>query len=143
MKRIKYNNSDIFFNVIGAPKISRNTIEIHYEEYDKPNIGGFKIYSGLNGDVETKDCSEYTTVWNVLTPLTNGVVYSMDGSVETEDNRLYVPSQEEIEAVNKEIESQALKDLINISEESRLTDVENAICELYEMLEGKHGKDLF
>ena len=86
---ILYNNdnNEQKYN-IKAYSISDNIITIQYGDdtaFPK-NTNGFKIF---NNNVLMKDCSEFTTKYNT-SDIGYAIMYSSDGSTETEENKLDV-----------------------------------------------------
>lgn len=86
---ILYNNdnNEQKYN-IKAYSTSGNTITIQYGDdttFPK-NTNGFKIF---NNNVLMKDCSEFTTKYNT-SDIGYAIMYSSDGSTETEENKLDV-----------------------------------------------------
>ena len=86
---ILYNNdnNEQKYN-IKAYSISGNIITIQYGDdttFPK-NTNGFKIF---NNNVLMKDCSEFTTKYNI-SDIGYAIMYSSDGSTETEETKLDV-----------------------------------------------------
>lgn len=127
---IKYLSDNTIYKLNRPPLFKNNTVEVHYDGYTKENINGFVLITGIFEE----DYSNYTTKWNVLTDLPDGVVYSCDESVETEDDRLIVPTEKQKKEWEEEAERQEREQKSEVSLQDRITDLESALCELYEML---------
>ena len=83
---ILYNNNEEKYD-IKAYSISNNIITIQSGDTILPeNTDGFKIY---DEDVLIEDCSDYKTKYNVSN-IGYAIMYSSDGSTETEENKLDV-----------------------------------------------------
>ena len=81
------NSVDITGYDIKAFSIFENTVTIQYSEEIPENNSGFKIYED-NGNL-LRDCSNYITKYNI-SDIGKAIMYSCDGSIETEDNKLDV-----------------------------------------------------
>ena len=83
---ILYNDNNEQKYNIKAYSISGNILTIQYGDdttFPK-NTNGFKIF---NNNILMKDCSEFTTKYNT-SDIGYAIMYSSDGSTETEENKL-------------------------------------------------------
>lgn len=78
-----------------------------------------------------EDFSEFKYKWNVLTPMSNGIVLSDDPNcVETEEDNFHPLSDEEIEAFNQTIEAMVQNTPDQLSPEERIDALEHEVAEL-------------
>lgn len=90
MYQVKFNDSEEIYD-----------INAFQESGSVVTLKGFGITNNNSGfifmrDGEfVKDFSEYTTKYNVLTEIENGIMLSKDGSIETEYNRVRVTTAED------------------------------------------------
>lgn len=89
--KLKYNNSEQLYE-IKAYQVSGNIVKIQGDSLPE-NDNGFII---IHSDNEIEDFSSYTTKYNVLTDIANGIMYSDNGTVETDNNLIVIPSLSEI-----------------------------------------------
>lgn len=126
------------YDLTRAPLFGEGTIEVHFNEYS-PKLdfsNGFSIQFGSD-EVEPTNYFDYNKKWNVLTELSDGIVLTSEEQYETEDNKLYVFSQEELDAQAEAEAEQLRKDNEELPTiEERIADLETALCELYAELEG-------
>lgn len=76
IKTFQHDNTRIV--VIGAEKMTENT-------------SGFRIYMNEEDATDYLDFSSYTTKYNVLSEIENGIIYTADGSVEKEGENFTCP----------------------------------------------------
>lgn len=90
--KLKYNNSEQLHE-LKAYQVSGNIVKLQGDSLPE-NDSGFII---IHNDNEIEDFSKHTTKYNVLTDIPNGIMYSDNGTVETDDNMIVIPSISETE----------------------------------------------
>lgn len=95
MYQVKFNDSEEIYD-INAFQESGNIVTLKGPGLTNDNNSGFILLR--DGDF-VKDFSDYTTKYNVLTEIEDGLMLSKDGSIETEANRVRVPTAEDEAAI--------------------------------------------
>lgn len=131
--KIKINNQTYLLKRF-VENLANKTYELFF---DCPkDIDFSKGFIVLNDNDEIcEEHSNYIYKWNILTDFNGIVLTNVEDNIETEDNKLFVPTQEQLDLWKKEQDLQTkLDNMVLPSEKDRLSDIEAAICELYELL---------